>query len=103
MKFRATVTFRNEFERLNKDHRRKFISLMPEFNDSCELYAESKGDFVWPARLRVSRLTSHKEIWEMTWSFSGPDGRATFRFVAIDDVVGVEWRRIGRHEIYQNP
>lgn len=48
-------------------------------------------------------MTSAKGIWEMTWSFPGPDGRATFEFVTYDDGVRVRWRRIGNHTIYRQP
>lgn len=46
-------------------------------------------------------------IWEMTWSFSGPDGRATWEW-ATDTVEGatvpvVRWRRIGGHAIFRDP
>jgi hypothetical protein len=57
----------------------------------------------WPARLRIKRLQGTPGIWEMTWSYSGPDGRATFQFVDIDGEVGVCWRRIGDHGILDRP
>ena len=38
-------------------------------------------------------------IWEMTWSFSGPNGRAMFEWVEIDGTSGIRWRRIDTHEI----
>lgn len=76
---------------------------MPAFNAACEAYIADTGGFIWPATLRVSRMTSVKGIWEMTWSFSGPDGRATFEFTEIEGEIGVRWRRIGRHEVYDEP
>jgi hypothetical protein len=42
-------------------------------------------------------------VWEMTWSFSGPDGRATFEWVKAGGEIQIRWRRIGGHEIYRNP
>lgn len=42
-------------------------------------------------------------IWEMTWSFAGPDGRATFELVEIDGEPAIRWRRIGTHAIYDEP
>jgi len=39
----------------------------------------------------------------MTWSFSGPDGRATFEWVTIDGVLAVRWRRIGGHGVFKQP
>jgi hypothetical protein len=38
----------------------------------------------------------------MTWSFSGPDGRATFEFVQSDGTLGIRWRRVGGHSIFKN-
>ena len=57
----------------------------------------------WPASLRVKAVESAPGIWEMTWSFSGPDGRATFEWVQIDGTLGVRWRRIGGHAIFRRP
>lgn len=37
----------------------------------------------------------------MTWSVSGPDGRATLEWVAIDGEGGVRSRRIGGHAIFK--
>lgn len=42
-------------------------------------------------------------IFEMTWSFKGPDGRATFEWIQIDGTLGVRWRLIGDHSIFKRP
>jgi hypothetical protein len=42
-------------------------------------------------------------VFEMTWSYSGLDGRATFEWIQIDGNRAVRWRRIGRHGILTNP
>jgi len=39
----------------------------------------------------------------MTWSFAGPDGRATFEFVKIDGKIAIRWRRIGGREVFSRP
>jgi hypothetical protein len=39
----------------------------------------------------------------MTWSFRGPDGRATFEWVQIDGALAVRWRRILGHSIFKQP
>ena len=57
----------------------------------------------WPARLRIKRVQGTASVWEMTWSYSGPDGRATFEFVEIDGTIGVRWRWIGDHSVLDNP
>jgi hypothetical protein len=48
-------------------------------------------------------VRGYESIWEMTWSFSGPDGRATFEFVSIDGELAIRWRRIGGHRIFREP
>ena len=57
----------------------------------------------WPASLRVKSVQGHPGIWEMTWSFAGPDGRATFEFIEIDGEPAIRWRRIGDHRIFEPP
>ena len=67
---------------------------------------EQRGDAaipVWPASLRIRQLSGHPGIYELTWSFSGPDGRATFDYVEIEGEVGIRWRRIGGHRIFDEP
>jgi hypothetical protein len=48
----------------------------------------------------------------MTWSFSGPDGRATWQWTTVEirkgrKTVGrypaVLWRRVGGHSIFGDP
>ena len=41
-------------------------------------------------------------MWEVTWSFTGLDGRATFEYIDIDGELGIRWRRIGGHEILKS-
>lgn len=58
----------------------------------------------WPASLRVKSVEDAPGVWEMTWSFSGPDGRATFEFFDTGrGEEGIRWRRIGSHRIFQDP
>ncbi|HVA69824.1 MAG TPA: hypothetical protein VNF08_00670 [Acidimicrobiales bacterium] len=44
-------------------------------------------------------------VFEMTWSFSGPDGRATWQWTTVitdrgNSVPAVLWRRLGGHKIF---
>jgi hypothetical protein len=102
VKFTSDPRFNRDFRSLPSEHRKKFLSLIPAFNSACDAYLAHPGT-PWPANLRVKPMVSAKGIWEMTWSFSGPDGRTTFDFVEIDGAIGVRWRRIGRHNIFEEP
>lgn len=57
----------------------------------------------WPAGLRIRAMVNARGISEMTWSFSGPDGRATFEWILIDGQPGIRWRRIGGHAVFGEP
>lgn len=52
--------------------------------------------------LRVKGVQGHSGIYEMTWA---PDGRATFIYGTSPHPgdIHIIWRRIGGHEIFQNP
>lgn len=58
---------------------------------------------VWPARLRIKDVENASGVWEMTWSFAGPDGRATFEYFEVGGESGIRWRRIGNHSIFKDP
>lgn len=100
MRFRTTPAFDRDWKRLPADHKRIFRERLGDFNRACDAYANDRAA-VWPAALRVSQLVGTNSIWEMTWSFAGPDGRSTFEFILEDDVLHCQWRRIGDHTIYR--
>ena len=75
---------------------------LPGFVAACDRHAADPST-PWPASLRVRDVENAPGIWELTWSFSGPDGRATFEWVRIDGTLAVRWRRIGGHAIFRNP
>jgi len=102
MKFRRTQRFLADYKRLSDAERALFLAAVRQIND---VYAGRGNRRLpdWPAALRIGHLSSVPRIWEMTWSFSGPDGRATFEFVTIDDEPAILWRRIGDHSIFNQP
>lgn len=101
MKFEITDSFKGDWSRLSEGERRLFREVLPTFNASCDRIAMDPT-VRFPASLRVKDVENAPGILEMTWSFSGPDGRATFEWVSIDDSRGVRWRRIGGHAIFKN-
>lgn len=103
MKWQATPQFDADWKRLPPEYKRLFKQRIAEFAAACDQYVEHPGSFSWPAKLQTSPLKSASGIWEMTWSFSGPDGRATFEFVTESGEQRVRWRRIGEHGIYDSP
>jgi len=103
VKFERTPRFDNDYKSLLPEHRQQFKNVVPDFNTACDAYLADPGRFTWPKALRVRRMTSVKGIWEMTWSFASPDGRATFELVERGEEVRLLWRRIGTHRIYHDP
>lgn len=107
MKFQTTDSFDSDYRRLKPEHQATFKSVVREkFAPACDAWAAAaKGgqSFVWPASLRVAQLRGTRGIYEMTWSFASPDGRATFEFVVVDDELVCLWRRLGDHDVFRNP
>lgn len=101
MRFRTTPAFDRDWKWLPAEHKRIFRERMPDFSRACDAYAADRAA-IWPAALRVSRMVGTASIWEMTWSFAGPDGRSTFEFIVEDSVVHCQWRRIDNHSIYRD-
>src|SRR5205814_116902 len=52
---------------------------------------------------RVQAVRGVPGVWELTWSFAGPAGRATFELIAVDGEPAIRWRRVGGHEIFREP
>ena len=102
MKYQTTPRFDAGYRRLGLRERRLFRDAVQAINDACA----ARGDAplpTWPASLRIGSLEGHRGIYEMTWSFAGPDGRAPFDLVEINGEIGIRWRRIGGHAIFRNP
>ena len=102
MKYTGSDTFHTDYARLAPDEQALFRRAVRQLNAA---YAR-RGSLPlprWPASLRIKAVRGHSGVWEMTWSFSGPDGRATFEFIEIDGEPAVRWRRVGDHSIFTQP
>ena len=99
MKFDWLSSFGADWSRLSARERRLFESVVRErFHPACERYRHDPAA-PWPRSLRVKRVQGMPGVWEMTWSFAGPDGRATFEWIEVDGELAIRWRRIGGHDI----
>lgn len=102
MKYDSLPRFLSEFASLTAAERALFLAAVRRINTA---YGQ-RGDRPlpdWPASLRVRRMQDNPGVWEMTWSFAGPDGRATFDLQNVDGETVLRWRRIGDHGIYNDP
>lgn len=102
MKYVVLDSFKADYKRLSQSEQAAFKKTLPDFAAACDRYALDPS-VAWPATLRVKDVESAPGIWEMTWSFSGPDGRATFEWIQVAGELAVRWRRIGGHVIFKNP
>lgn len=107
MKYVRTDSFKADYQRLSDDEKRLFRSAVLDFNRGCDEFVRTRDPSAWPASLRVKTVRGAAGVWEMTWSFSGPDGRATWEWV-VDadggiDQPAIRWRRIGDHRIFKAP
>jgi hypothetical protein len=105
VRWERTQSFKSDYKRLSERDRDLLKAAVAEFNDVCDAYVV--GHAPWPVRLRVKSVEGAPGVFEMTWSFSGPDGRATWEWVTVTDDTGrhpvVRWRRVGDHRIFRSP
>lgn len=102
MKFERTESFRRDCRRLGPQLEEFKRVVMGDFAPALERYVSNPGQG-WPPSLRVKGVTGAPGVWEMTWSFTDPDGRATWEWIKIDGEAGIRWRRVGDHSIFANP
>lgn len=86
---------RREFASLSLDEKRQFRKALKKFLEDLPTRR-------FRASLRIRDVEGYPGVWEMTWS---GDGRATFEYgqPIHEGESHVLWRRIGGHEIFQNP
>jgi hypothetical protein len=103
VKFELTPAFEGDWARLSPGERTKFREAVTDhFHPACERRRLDPAAH-WPKSHRVKDLEGAPGVWEMSWSFSGPDGRATFEWIEIDGEPGIRWRRVGGHAIFGAP
>ena len=92
----ALDPFFEDYDKLTLQQKRRFLAAVRE------LVTDLKEGRQPRPGLHVHRLRGHPGIWAMAWA---PDGRATFHYGAeiLDGQAHLVWRRIGDHEIYENP
>jgi hypothetical protein len=105
VRFEWTHRFEADFRRLSASERDTFRTIAREFSSAADAFLEARTP--WPTRFRVRSVESAPGIFEMTWSFSGPDGRATWEWETLaaprESHPAVLWRRIGGHSIFKSP
>ena len=102
MRYRRANSFLADYRRLSAREQARFQDAVRKVIEACEGHS-GRGVPCWPPSLRVKPVTNAPGIYEMTWSFSGPDGRATFDYVTEEGELVLRWRRTGGHEIFREP
>lgn len=103
MKFETTPAFDSDFRKLKREYAAEFKTVVRDrFAPACDAQAQDPS-VPWPASLRVKSVRSAPGILEMTWSFAGPDGRATFELITAEGELRCRWRRVGGHEVFTEP
>jgi hypothetical protein len=105
MRFERTDAFKADYRHLTIEEQFMFRTAALEFSAACDRHVIDRGAF--PKKFRVRDVEGARGVLEMTWSFAGPDGRATWEWTTtvVDDVTypAVRWRRVGSHRIFSNP
>ena len=107
MKYELSASAQADLAKIVDPHRALLRAAMAAFAKACGTH-EKPADIRFPAALRVKAVEGAAGVFEMTWSYAGPDGRATFEWAEVASGDGtvepmVRWRRIGTHEIFKRP
>jgi hypothetical protein len=88
--------FLRDYARLTNEQRVLFAAAYKK------MVADLRASGGFRKGLRVKGVQGHSGVYEMTWA---PDGRATFTYGTSPHPgdTHIIWRRIGGHEILQNP
>lgn len=79
MKYRRLAPFAADYDHLPAEYQALFMESVHKMIEASR--GEPNHIPHWPASLRVKPVQGLAGVYEMTWSFAGPDGRATFDFV----------------------
>ncbi len=103
MKYETTRVFDGDVRRLSGTEFDQFRGVIRErFIPAAERRAHDPT-IPRPDSLRIRAVANAPRVCELTWSFAGPDGRATFEWVTLDGEPAIRWRRVGGHSIFANP
>jgi hypothetical protein len=88
--------FRADFERLTPAQQALFLAAVEQFVEDVQ------RNRTFRKGLRVKGIQGATGIFEMTWA---ADGRATFEYgeAVTAGEPHVVWRRVGTHEVFNNP
>lgn len=105
MRFVWTAQFKADYESLPENERELFRVAARDFGRSSDQFALGKKRGAWPPHLHVKPFANAPGVFEMTWSFSDPDGRATWEATTVKGEDGspepaVLWRRMGTHRVF---
>lgn len=91
-----TERFKKDFAALSSDDKKRFKLAVAKFVDDL------KATRLYRKGLRVKGVQGAEGIFEMTWT---DDGRATFEYGGeqIEGEPHVIWRRVGAHDVFQQP
>lgn len=103
MKYERSEAFRRDYRGLAPLHRQEFREVVLEQFHPALIRRLADPAESFPASLRIKDVEGAPGVWEMTWSFTDPDGRATWEWIEIDGEPGIRWRRIGSHAIFSRP
>jgi len=102
-----TESFKADNRTLDPADQQRFREAVRLFSTACDRFVADQDPSVWPGSLRIKPVQGAAGVWEMTWSFSGPDGRATWQWTTVVDETGkhpaILWRRIGDHRSFKRP
>ena len=107
MRFERTDSFKADCRRLSPRERAFFKEAVRLFGDGRDTVADTRGPGARPYSLLLKSIAGARAVFETTWIFASPDGRATWEWCTVEAEghrhPSVRWRRMGDHAIFGDP
>jgi hypothetical protein len=99
VRYQTAAGFDAALSKLPREHRQLYTGAVRGHLIPALAEGAHRGDVPWPTQLRIHKIG---EVYSLTWSFSGPDGRALFTIGPDGDGEPIlTWLAIGYYDAYQ--
>lgn len=95
MRYQVTQAAAADYEKLSDSEKALFKQALKDFNVAADRFVATRDVTRWPKELRDKSISGAPGVFEMTWSFAGPDGRATWESITVTGVSGESAQQYG--------
>ena len=102
--YEASARFQRDYQRLSPAQQQQFLAALQDFIATLREWEQTRrtGAPRFPPTLGIKRMVGHQGVMEFAWA---ADGRCTWEYgdEVLPEHFHIVWRRIGSHDIYNDP